>query len=76
MEERKTILIRNLQYLVKWTLFSLFTGLAVGIIGAYFRKGVDFATRVWSSEPRMILLLPLAGVLIVTWTKILGEEKP
>lgn len=75
MEERKTILIRNLQYLVKWTLFSLFTGLAVGIIGAYFRKGVDFATRVWSSEPRMILLLPLAGVLIVTWTKILGEEK-
>jgi len=75
VEGTKELIRRNALYLLKWTVFSLFTGLAVGIAGAYFRKGVDFATRVWNTEPRVILLLPLAGVLIVFWTKLLGEEK-
>lgn len=66
---------QNFRYFIKWTMYAILSGLVIGCVGSVFRRGVDFATKNWSTHPECILLSPLAGVLIVGLTKLLKEEK-
>lgn len=65
----------NIRYFLKWTIYSIFTGLVIGSVGTFFRKGVDFATVNRSMHPWFLLFAPLGAVFIVGLTKLLHEEK-
>lgn len=65
----------NIRYFLKWTIYSIFTGLVIGSVGTFFRKGVDFATVNRSIHPWFLLFAPLGAIFIVGLTKLLHEEK-
>lgn len=65
----------NFFYFIKWTIYSVFSGLFIGLTGTLFRKGVDFATLNRNRHPWFVLLAPFAGILIASLTKWLKEEK-
>ncbi len=72
---RNEALENNIRYFVKWTIYSVFTGLVIGFAGMLFRKGIDLATANWSAYPQMLYLSPLAVIMILALTKLLREEK-
>ncbi len=73
LEDRFRITIWNrLVVLVKWLVFAALTGVALGLVGTAFGKGVALTTAFRMSHPWILYGLPLAGVLIVwmyTWER-------
>lgn len=71
--EKKLILIRlylrkllkNLKVLIRWTFFSIITGLFVGAISTLFAFCLREVTGFRTGHTWLILLLPVAGLLIV-----------
>lgn len=71
--EKKLILIRlylrkllkNLKVLIRWTFFSIITGLFVGAISTLFAFCLREVTGFRTEHTWLILLLPVAGLLIV-----------
>lgn len=71
--EKKLILIRlylrkllkNLKVLIRWTFFSIITGLFVGAISTLFAFCLHEVTGFRTEHTWLILLLPVAGLLIV-----------
>lgn len=51
--------------LLRWLAFAALTGLALGLVGTAFGKGVELATAFRREHFWLILGLPLAGILIV-----------
>jgi H+/Cl- antiporter ClcA len=60
---------------LKWIVIALMMGVVCGVVGAAFRKCLDFAASWSGSEPWTIYLLPAAGLLIVFSYRILGITK-
>jgi len=66
LENRFRITIWNrLIVLAKWLIFAALTGLALGLVGTAFGKGVSMATSFRMAHPWILYGLPFAGVLIV-----------
>ena len=66
LENRFRITIWNrLVVLVKWLIFATLTGIALGLVGTAFGKGVSMATAFRMEHPWILYGLPFAGVLIV-----------
>ena len=66
LENRFRITIWNrLVVLAKWLIFAALTGLALGLVGTAFGKGVSMATSFRMAHPWILYGLPFAGVLIV-----------
>lgn len=57
---------------MKWTLFSCIIGVAVGMVGALFHLGLDYAAKWFGDYPWLLFLLPVAGILIVLLYRISG----
>lgn len=55
----------NLRVFIKWGVFSTITGLVVGGFSTLFAECLKMVTAFRITNPWMILLLPLAGVVIV-----------
>ncbi|MBC5659891.1 chloride channel protein [Anaerosacchariphilus sp. NSJ-68] len=66
LENRFRITIWNrLVVLLKWLVFATLTGLALGLVGTAFGKGVSMATAFRMAHSWILYSLPFAGVLIV-----------
>ena len=55
----------------KWIILSLITGTAVGFISSAFHIGLEKCADIRKEQPYIILLLPVAGLLIVSIYKLL-----
>ncbi|MBQ7507669.1 MAG: chloride channel protein [Lachnospiraceae bacterium] len=66
--------IRRMTTSLKWVVFSLLSGLSIGIASALFSKGLTFLTGLRVAHPFLILLLPLGGLFIVFLYRVLNEE--
>lgn len=69
-------LLSNLRSAVKWSSFGILCGLAVGLIAGAFGKLIGLATALRAEHPQLLYLLPLAGIAIVGWYRLLGISKP
>lgn len=56
--------MKYIKNLLKISLISLATGIAGGVIGGIFHKAVELATEIRLENPKLIFLLPFAGLLI------------
>lgn len=56
--------ISELLQAVKWIFLSLITGVVCGMAGVLFHLAIDFAEDTFFAHPRVLFLLPAAGVLI------------
>lgn len=59
----------------KWVLYACATGLVVGAVGVAFHGGIEWAAHVRSLYPRIVLLLPVGGVVIVLLYRICHMER-
>ena len=66
--------MNSLPTLFKWLLLSSGIGVIVGCIGSLFAYALSFANTFRSDNPKMLLLLPIAGLLIVFCYKICKDD--
>lgn len=70
-------LVHNLNRLktaVKWVIFSILSGILVGMTGIAFYLGMSYVTGLRIAHPWLILLLPAGGIAIVWLYHILKDE--
>ena len=75
LSERVKNPIWQLWLLVKWTLYSCGAGGLVGLVAVAFHYSIAYGTQLRAEHPRMIWLLPSAGVTIVMLYRICKMEK-
>jgi len=75
LSERVKNPVWQLWLLVKWTLYSCGVGMIVGIVAVAFHYGIAYSTQLRAEHPRMIWLLPSAGITIVMLYRICKMEK-
>ena len=66
---------RRLGTVIKWIVFSIVSGIVVGLVGIAFYFAMDWVTVTRLAHPRIIYLLPLGGMTIVGLYKLLHDEK-
>lgn len=59
---------------VKWVVFSILSGILVGLVGTAFYFSMNFVTRTRFAHPWLVFLLPLGGVIIVWLYHLLHDE--
>lgn len=59
---------------IKWTIFSILTGIFVGGIGTLFGKCMNWATATRMANPNLLFFLPLAGIAIVFLYRLVHDE--
>ncbi len=77
-EQLKHKLLHNLQRVrrsIKWIIFSILSGIAVGIVGTLFYFCMDKVTGLRVANSWLIFLLPFGGLLIVGAYHLLHDEK-
>ena len=74
LKEHSTIILEHVRDFLRWLLIATITGLVVGAVGVLFVKGLGLANGFRGSHPKLILALPLAGLLIVFLYKISNYE--
>ena len=61
--------IRTIQFII----FAILCGLLIGAIGALFHECIDFVTELRLEHPKLLLLLPVGGVLILFLYRRTGQ---
>ena len=59
---------------LKWVLFSILSGIAIGLVGTAFYFCMDLVTKIRFEHPWLICLLPAAGLLITGVYQLLKDE--
>ena len=67
--------LRRFKTFVKWIIFSILSGILIGLVGTLFYFCMSKVTALRTSHSWLIFLLPLAGLAIVGIYKILHDEK-
>ena len=65
MKEIIRLSLGRVLILVKWIVFAGVTGVALGVVGAYFARSISFVTELRANHPWILYLLPFLGLLIV-----------
>lgn len=65
----------RIKLLMRWILFSILSGLSIGIIGTFFYYCMKHATDTRASYPWLLFFLPAGGVLIVAAYRFMHDEK-
>ena len=60
--------------LAKWILLSVVVGSLCGVVGAVFHLSVHYAAETRGTYPWLLWCLPLAGLAIVGFYKLMGTE--
>ena len=60
--------------LLKWALIAVVIGVLSGLIGALFYNGIAFVTDLRAAHPWLLFLLPVFGLIIVWFYRILRQE--
>ena len=63
-----------LRALLKWLALAAVTGLACGLVGTAFHKGIDFVTELRLDHPWLLWLLPVAGLAIAGFYHLTKTE--
>ena len=58
----------------KWTACACISGVVIGAIGALFHHLLSFAADFRQSNPWMLFLLPVSGIIIVFLYRIFGAS--
>ena len=66
---------RRFGTVIKWIVFSIVSGIIVGLVGTAFYFAMDWVTATRLAHPKIIYLLPLGGMTIVGLYKLLHDEK-
>ena len=74
---RIRVVLHYLKLCIQWTGFSVLTGAACGCVGGAFCLFVQWANELRGQHPRILFLLPAAGLLIVALYRMFGitEDK-
>ena len=59
---------------VKWVIFSIISGLVIGVAGTLFSLLLAFVTNLRLSHPWLIYLLPIGGLIIVGCYYLLRDQ--
>ncbi len=68
----RVIIKDNILTLLKWIVFAVVVGVAVGAVGALFHHAINYSTTFRQEHWWMMFLLPAAGVIIVASYKLTG----
>ena len=63
-----------LRALLKWLALAAVTGLACGLVGTAFHKGIDCVTELRLGHPWLLWLLPIAGLAIAGFYRLTKTE--
>ena len=78
MNERiKKTLHDNFNHVIvffKWLVFSMVSGISIGLVGTFFYYCLKWVTDLRSIYPALIFALPLGGLLIVFFYRVLHNE--
>lgn len=66
--------LKRVKTAVKWIVFSILSGILVGMVGIAFYIGMAYVTEERLSHPWLILLLPAGGLVIVGLYHIFKDE--
>ena len=75
IKKRLSQAVERLLIVFKWTLFSVVTGLLLGVIGALFARGLSWVTGFRLSHPQILFVLPVGAVLIRLLYRVSQNEK-
>lgn len=67
--------LKRLQIFLKWIVFSILSGISIGLVGTAFYFCMLEVTALRKQYPALLYLLPVAGLLIVGIYKVLHNEK-
>ena len=67
--------LRRLRTAIKWIIFSILSGLLIGMVGIAFYFGMTWVTDTRTAYPWLIFFLPLGGIVIVLLYHLLHDEK-
>ena len=67
--------LRRLRTSIKWIVFSILSGLLIGMVGIAFYFGMTWVTDTRTAYPWLIFFLPLGGIVIVLLYHLLHDEK-
>ena len=74
-EEAQSPLAINIMYFIRWGFISCCIGVATGVVGSIFGRGVIWTSSFFRANPQMLYLLPVSGLLIVWIYHIFREDK-
>ena len=77
MSEPKSRIYTNLDQLSnfgRWLILSCGAGLLIGLVAVAFHYGIHIATHLRMTNPLLLLLLPISGVVIVLLYRVCGME--
>ena len=60
--------------LIKWLICSTLSGAGIGLIGAFFYKGLQYVTDIRTTYSFTLFLLPVAGLIIVFLYRLADES--
>ena len=66
---------RRLGTVLKWIVFSVVSGVVIGLVGTAFYFAMNWVTSTRIAHPKIIYLLPFGGMAIVGLYKLLRDEK-
>ena len=67
--------LRRLRTAIKWIIFSILSGLLIGMVGIAFYFGMTWVTDTRTAYPWLIFFLPLGGIMIILLYHLLHDEK-
>ena len=65
----------NTLQFIRWIILSTITGLGIGLVAIVFNYDMTFANKLRTDNPWLLLLLPFAGLVIVSLYKLFNYEK-
>lgn len=72
MKENKNEVINIIKSFIKWVIIGSLVGICAGVVGSVFHLTLELVTNTRLANPRIILALPLVGLLIVFLYKKAG----
>jgi H+/Cl- antiporter ClcA len=60
---------------IKWVVFSIISGIVVGLVGTAFYFSMAYVTNMRAMHPWLIYFLPLGGLVIVSAYHLMHDEK-
>lgn len=66
--------LHRIKMSIKWVVFSIISGIAVGTVGTLFYFSMSFVTKLRGDYPWILYFLPIGGVLIVGAYRLMHDE--
>lgn len=75
IKNKWTQVLFNAKTSIKWIVFSLLSGVVVGIIATLFHFAISIATMIREANPWVLFLLPVGGLVIVRCYRMVKDDR-